>query len=385
MKKRSTKRDSGVSCHLLKSKKKIILFTGVILLLLIGSGIYIFSRTNPEQSNFDHNTGQAECRGADESAECRALVEDDQSEGSESLPDNDAELYNQCLERGFPEASCQALVEENKPELDLSQHETFEYGEVTRHYLIHTPSNLPADAPLLFMLHSYMGSAEETQSATNLNQIADKHGFVVVYPQGVVDIVGSTHWNAKFTLSLTDDIGFLSNLASSIQQEYNLDPSRTYVAGISNGGFMSYVLAMEAPDVFHGAASIIGTMSGASWASREAGSSFPLLQISGVDDEVVPIDGSLDTIGGAGGAPAMDVIIEYWGDRNQCLKAVAIKTNEFTALMKHQDCEDGNDIWYYKIENFGHELPDANNSAGFDVAEAIWDFFSGINDGSRVE
>ena len=379
MKKKSTKRDSGVSRHLLKSKKKIILFTGVILLLLIGSGVYIFSRTNTEQSNFDNNSGQAECHGADESAECRALVEDDQSEGSESLPDNDAELYNQCLERGFPEASCQAQAEGDKPELDLSQHETFKYGEVTRHYLIHTPSNLPADAPLLFMLHSYMGSAEETQSATNLNKIADKHGFVVVYPQGMVDIVGSTHWNARFTLSLTDDIGFLSNLASSIQQEYNLDPSRTYVAGISNGGFMSYVLAMEAPDVFHGAASITGTMSGASWASREAGSSFPLLQISGVDDEVVPIDGSLDTIGGAGGAPAMDVVIEYWGDRNQCLKAAPIKTNEFTALMKYQDCEDGNDIWYYKIENFGHELPDANNSAGFDVAEVIWDFFSGIN------
>ncbi len=95
--------------------------------------------------------------------------------------------------------------------------------------------------------------------------------------------------------------------------------------------------------------------------------------------KVVPIDGSLDTIGGAGGAPAMDVVIEYWGDRNQCLKAATIKTNEFTTLMKHQDCEAGNDIWYYKIENFGHELPDVNNSAGFDVAEVIWDFFSGIN------
>ena len=34
------------------------------------------------------------------------------------------------------------------------------------------------------------------------------------------------------------------------------------------------------------------------------------------------------------------------------------------------------EIWYYKITNFGHEWPYADNSAGVDGNQIIWDFFS---------
>ena len=103
---------------------------------------------------------------------------------------------------------------------------------------------------------------------------------------------------------ITDDIGFLSALARSLQTEHGLDPERTFTAGFSNGGMMSYLLAMEAPTVFRGAASVAGAAWGSAWENRASmPAAFPLLQVSGVDDPVIPIDGIVDLSGGQG-APA---------------------------------------------------------------------------------
>ncbi|MDE2883618.1 MAG: alpha/beta hydrolase-fold protein, partial [Chloroflexota bacterium] len=302
-------------------------------------------------------------------------------DGAEAKDADPEECYTSCIAKGGDDSTCRGYCDEKpvvdggKAAPDTSEIRTFEHDGVTRHYLYHAPPNLPANAPLLFFLHGHGGNAGETRAWVGLDPVADANGFAVVYPQGSGNYEGTPYWNAHTFPGVTDDIGFLSALVRSLQGEHGLDPERTYAAGFSNGGMMSYLLAMEAPDVFRGAASVVGAAWGSAWEKRESASSaFPLLQISGLDDTVVPIDGIVDP-GGGPGAPAHDEIVAYWSERNGCSATETDTLNENTVRLRHVGCADGNEVWYYRIDNFGHEWPTVDGGAGFSGAEAIWEFF----------
>ena len=298
--------------------------------------------------------------------------------GKDGDTDPDA-CYESCIAKGGDEATCRGFCEE-KPSVDgklapdASAFLAFEHDGVTRHYLFHAPPDIPANAPLVFLLHGHGGNAGETRAWVGLDRVADANGFAVVYPQGSGNYEGTPYWNAHTFPGIDDDIGFLSALARSLQSEHGLDPERTFTAGFSNGGMMSYLLAMEAPAVFRGAASVVGAAWGSAWEDRDSAAPFPLLQISGLDDTVVPVAGIVDP-GGGPGVPAHDEIVAYWSERNMCSTTETDTLNANTTRRRHVDCTDGNEVWYYEVDNFGHEWPTAEGSAGFVGGEAIWEFF----------
>ena len=261
------------------------------------------------------------------------------------------------------------------------QYSTFNHDGLTRQYILYLPDNLPENAPLVFVLHGYTSNAQGIMAYTDMNRVADENGFAVCYPQGTLDKGDTTHWNARLNISETDDIGFLTELAKYLQSEYNLNAQQTFSCGHSNGGFMSYTLACEAPDVFNAIASVAGTMSGYTWNNRNISEPIPILQIHGLDDEVVPIDGSISASGGWGGAPHVDTIIEYWVNLNNCTTSENVTVSDNTNAYYHRDGIKGNEVWYYKIDNWGHgwpiydpEKPDLN--PGINASEVIWEFFS---------
>ena len=232
--------------------------------------------------------------------------------------------------------------------------QTFSHGGLEREYILHLPEELPEQAPLVFFLHGYSGNARP-YSWLGMKREADDRGFAVVFPQGSDDQEGVTHWNAQLDISSTDDIDFLSALAADLQETHDLDPMRTYSSGISNGGFMSYALVCQAPEVFHAAGSVIGTMSGETWETCPS-RPVPIFQISGTDDEIVPIDGSMDPDGGWGGAPDMDTIIAHWAATNGCgqTESVGVDDPETTGT-RHTGCQD--EVLYFEVAGMGHDLP----------------------------
>ena len=255
---------------------------------------------------------------------------------------------------------------------------TFEHGGLTRDYILYLPDDLPADAPLVFVLHGYTSNANIIMSYCGMNSQADLHGFAVCYPQGTTDQSGITHWNARLSISTADDIGFLSELALYLQQEHELNPDHTFVCGMSNGGFMSYTLACERPDVFKAIASVTGTMSGYTWNNCDPVNPVPVFQISGLDDDVVPVDGSMDTAGGWGGAPDMETVNDFWKDLNACSESTTVSLSDDLQAVYHANGLNGNEVWLYPIDNWGHSWPGfwAQAQTGIIAAEEIWEFFS---------
>ena len=263
---------------------------------------------------------------------------------------------------------------EEEPPSDESP--TFNHNGVERDYILYKPDKLEQKAPLVFVLHGYTSNAETIQWYSGMNNMAEANGFAVCYPQGTPDYGGTTHWNARLNISQTNDIEFLSELAEFLQKEHNLDPGKTFVCGMSNGGYMSYTLACEAPEIFKAIASVTGTMSGYSWENCDPSEPVPVLQISGVDDKIVPIDGSMSAEGGWSGAPHMDKVIDQWSNLNSCTITDSVFLSEKTNAYYHRGCTEKHEVWYYKIEDWGHAWPDSYDNTGTNASEVIWLFFS---------
>ena len=139
--------------------------------------------------------------------------------------------------------------------------QTFEFGGVERTYYLDLPADLTTGAPLVFVLHGYTGSASVIRNYSGWPVISDNAGVAVCYPQGTLNNNGISHWNANFGISTTDDHGFLVALAQHLHETYDLSPDCTYSCGMSNGGYMSYSLACQHPDVFNAVGVVAGAMS----------------------------------------------------------------------------------------------------------------------------
>lgn len=253
---------------------------------------------------------------------------------------------------------------------------TYTHDNKTRQYILHKSANLPNDAPLVFVLHGYTGSAGGIAGYCGMNSIADANGFAVCYPQGTTDNFNIPHWNANLSISTTDDIGFLSELAGYLQVQHDFSPKCTYVCGMSNGGFMSYTLACEAPDVFKAIASVTGTMSGHDWNNCNPSEPVPVLHIHGTADYTVPINGSISASGGWAGAPHVDTVVASWVTRNNCTSTSGNVIIPSTLASYHKNGINNNEVWYHKITNWGHAWPTAGSNTGTVASELIWDFFS---------
>ena len=260
---------------------------------------------------------------------------------------------------------------------------TFKFDGLDRSYILHKPKNFDKNSPLVFMLHGFGSSSMNIMSYSQMNLIADQNGFMVCYPQGSRLETGQSHWNANLDMSSVNDIGFLSSLAKLIQKNYDVNPENTFVSGMSNGGFMSYTLACEKPDVFRAIASITGTMSGRDWQNCKPSFNIPIMQISGTEDKTVPWDGTMSTAYGWGGAPHIVKVVDFWAEKNGCNVDEKINFPDLdssdkstVSLVKKKGGPKNNEVWFYTVDGGGHDWPGSWGNRDVSATEEIWKFFN---------
>ena len=184
-------------------------------------------------------------------------------------------------------------------------------------------------------------------------------------------------------MSSVNDIGFLSSLAKLIQKNYDVNPENTFVSGMSNGGFMSYTLACEKPDVFRAIASITGTMSGRDWQNCKPSFNIPIMQISGTEDKTVPWDGTMSTAYGWGGAPHIVKVVDFWAEKNGCNVDEKINFPDLdrsdkstVSLVKKKGSPKNNQVWFYTVNGGGHDWPGSWGNRDVSATKEIWKFFN---------
>lgn len=155
----------------------------------------------------------------------------------------------------------------------------------TREYWLYVPASVEGhkNVPVVFSLHGRGGTDDPNDDNSSkygkptFTSLADKEGFIVVYPQGrdgtnKADypddgnwndgFVGTTGWEAtgkenadtKFIKALVDEIKKIYNSNSNI----SVDPKRFYLCGFSMGGMMTYACAK----VLNGTFAAYGSCSG---------------------------------------------------------------------------------------------------------------------------
>lgn len=252
-----------------------------------------------------------------------------------------------------------------------------------RTYKLYLPASIQPDAPLVFVLHGYGGTFNLDH--VGLNEVADKEGFAVCYPQGSKDGRGKTCWNVgyPFQADMTvDDISFLCKLAKKLQKEHNLSRRNTFCTGMSNGGEMCYLLAYDRQSTFKAVAPIAGlTME---WMPKAYTRTrpIPLFEVHGTEDRTSEWTGDLENKGGWGAYIAVPDAIDYWVKRNGCdqeqKSSLPLKSADSHQVIAHKyiDSKGGNHVWLYEIVGGGHTWGEKD----LDIAEEIWKFFTNFTE-----
>jgi len=125
----------------------------------------------------------------------------------------------------------------------------------TRAYKLYVPTQIAAAPLLLVMLHGCTQSADDFAAGTRMNQLADEHGFLVVYPEQPSSANPSKCWNWFKAADQVRDCGepsLIVGIARVVAARYSVDPRRIFVAGMSAGAAMAVILGEIYPDVFAG-------------------------------------------------------------------------------------------------------------------------------------
>src|SRR5690554_6413452 len=109
---------------------------------------------------------------------------------------------------------------------------TLTHEDRARQYYLHVPEDLPAEAPLVVVLHGRGGTGPGMASLTGFDEVADRHGFVVAYPSGVQEQWNYVEGVQGYDLPVSD-IGFMDVLVDDIAGQVPVDRRRIYVAGFS--------------------------------------------------------------------------------------------------------------------------------------------------------
>ena len=188
-------------------------------------------------------------------------------------------------------------------------------------YWLYLPSVAAAASvplPLVVMLHGCQQTAPDFATATRMNQLAERKGFAVLYPQqsAASDAHRCWHWYQRSIQKGQGDVLVMADMITQVQQRHGLDTSRTYAAGLSAGAALATILALRHPQLIaalgvhsapvfgaadsaisgyrvmqHGAAAVVGEVAGvaarAIASARPPLGGMPAIVIHGDRDAVV--------------------------------------------------------------------------------------------------
>jgi len=127
---------------------------------------------------------------------------------------------------------------------------------------IYVPNNVQAHPGIVLALHGCGGSGPGFYSGSEFASLADRYGFIVIYPTAVQQAGFGNCWDtwssaAKVRGGGSDPVS-LDSMITYTEQHYNGDASRVYVTGSSSGGMMTDEMLTLYPDVFKAGAAYMG-------------------------------------------------------------------------------------------------------------------------------
>jgi polyhydroxybutyrate depolymerase len=311
--------------------------------------------------------------------------------------------------------------------------------DVDRTFTVRLPKGYDAQQhyPVMIILHGMNQDADDIERLTRFDELADKDGVITVYPAAL-----HGRWNVgvrpeerrpmtmgpnrrrggyggggypgggypgggggggypggggqqprnrgpeESRSAPADDVAFFNQMLDQLGFKFSADPSRIYVAGLSEGGFMSLRLGCALGDRIAAVAAVGAAMPKTMIClpSRPV----PLVMINGTSDPVVPYGGgtehnlSLTTLSAEDSAKA-------WARIDRCgEKPTHAKLTEHdkggmeTKTDRYDGCQQGAQVMLYSVKGAGNTWPggeqyEPENTVGktsqdLNADEVIWSF-----------
>jgi polyhydroxybutyrate depolymerase len=207
--------------------------------------------------------------------------------------------------------------------------ETVKVGDATREYRLVVPKtvDLAKPAPLVVAFHGMLIDSKDVMPQyAKLNETAEKHGFIIAYPNAIRKSWGIAPEKVK------NDPAFFDALLRKLAATYKIDQDRVYAVGMSNGGYFAHLVGRERSKIVAAVASHSGPLGLQTLLGVNAERKFPALIIHGHLDRIFPV-----------------VIARENRDKYR---------------------REGHEVKYVELKNVGHMW-----GTKADINETIWKFF----------
>jgi polyhydroxybutyrate depolymerase len=213
-----------------------------------------------------------------------------------------------------------------------------------------------------------------------MSELADREGFIAVYPTGTSRTGLAPTWNAGnccgyALINHVDDIGFLRALITKLESDYNIDHRRIYATGISNGGMLSFRAACELSDLM----AAVAPVEGAQNIECHPTAPVPVLIFHGTADKFVPFDGGTTPFQAGpkrSDTPVRDSV-KFWVQQDGCSPTPAHEETKEVRIDRYSECTAGAAVVLYAIQGGHHMWPGLRISGNhIPATEIMWKFFA---------
>ncbi len=268
-------------------------------------------------------------------------------------------------------------------------------GQGQRRYRLHVPPSYNGSdrTPLVLSYHGLCSNGTEEELYSGLSAVSDLiGGFIVVYPEGMVNINGDQYWS--FTPEIPpNDVLFASELLDSLESQLCIDTNKIFSSGISNGAIMSVRLACSLSSRIATIAPVAGAyypplLSTFLTETCPDTRAVPMISFHGTADATIPYNGG----GGLGGVPfrlpqdnttPAEDVTEAWAIHNGCTGGrTETQVDTEVRLIEYGTCTDGATVQHYAVDGGGHTWPGSFDVPGLgyttqqiNATLLMWAFF----------
>ncbi len=262
----------------------------------------------------------------------------------------------------------------------------------------------------MFNFHGGGSDAVAQKAYSQMDPTADRHGFIVVYPQGTPPAPGQQSlrtWNAgkccgPAARTNADDVGFTVAILDDLARRTPVDRRRVYATGISNGGMMAYRVAVDASKRVAAVASVAGQVEVRKFAPSRP---VAVMEFHSVDDPRALYSGGLGPpLPGTAIQNRFDSVqegIDRWVDYDGCRREPktgpteqgqpgTADAGETATRISYTRCKQGTEVVLWKLTGSGHVWPGTSIDLSgtprgavlgeptnlVDANEVMWEFFS---------
>jgi polyhydroxybutyrate depolymerase len=278
-------------------------------------------------------------------------------------------------------------------------------GRWKRRCMVHLPPDYDqrTAVPVVVMLHGGGATSRAAALETGWNQLADRAGFLVVYPDALPRNptepssfpANPQLWNDgsnRYYASpdQPDDLALLDALLDELTDRFAVDQQRVFLTGFSNGASMAFRAGAE----LSGRIAAIAPVAGTCWLDTiDLQRPVPLCYITGTADPLNPLDGGVARVIFEGSEiirskpkpPVRNAIVQ-WAAANGCpVGASTVREADGVRTEMFGPGHNGTAVVCVTVEGLGHVWPGGRSplpesvvgkpSDKIKATELIWDFF----------